>query len=205
MYGPVSGSELDSIESFYRERQAPVTIDTCPLADPSLFDLLARRGYRITEFNNVLVRTIDPPVTDIDVGTRLADASEADLWARTVAEGFFERSDFMPDELTTMLLLFRMPGGMPWLAFLDSAPAGAAGMSVRNGLATLFGDATLKPYRRRGVHTNLIKMRLAYAAERGCDLVTASTLPGSQSQLNYERLGFRIIYTKLIMTRDSRE
>src|ERR1022692_908959 len=59
MEGLVSASDLDRLDSFYRERDAAFTIEACPLADPSLFDLLGRREYRITEFNNVLVRAID--------------------------------------------------------------------------------------------------------------------------------------------------
>ena len=37
------------------------------------------------------------------------------------------------------------------------------------------------------------------AAARGCDLATASTLPGSGSQRNYERTGFQVGYTKVTM------
>jgi len=202
MNGPVSADELDRIEAFYREQDSPVVIELCPLADPSLFDLLGRRAYRITEFNNVLVRTLDAPPADVVAHVRRAEPAEEDLWARTVSEGFFERSQFTHEELRMTSMLFHLPGGAPWLAFVDRQAAAAAGMVVRDGLATLFGDATVKAFRRRGLQTELIRARLLYAIERGCDLATASTLPGSQSQLNYERLGFRVVYTKLILTNE---
>ncbi len=69
--------------------------------------------------------------------------------------------------------------------------------------ALLFADSTLEKYRGRGLHLALIRARLQHAAELGCDLATASTAPGSTSQRNYERAGFRVIYTKLNMQRDA--
>ncbi len=70
MRGPVSSGELDRMEDFYRERGAAISVEFCPLADPSLVELFAERGYRLTEFNNMLVRSllgaqpaVDPPPT----------------------------------------------------------------------------------------------------------------------------------------------
>ena len=45
----------------------------------------------------------------------------------------------------------------------------------------------------------LIAARLNEALARGCDLATASTLPGSGSQRNYERMDFQVVYTKVTM------
>ena len=47
------------VEEFYRSRGVPCEIVVSPLADPSLRELLAPRGYRITEFNSVLIRRLD--------------------------------------------------------------------------------------------------------------------------------------------------
>src|SRR5208283_1443108 len=54
--GPVTEAEIDSLEAFFRSRDADISIDLCPLADPCLLEILSRRGYRATEFNNVLVK-----------------------------------------------------------------------------------------------------------------------------------------------------
>jgi hypothetical protein len=72
-------------------------------------------------------------------------------------------------------------------------------MSVRDGLATLFADGTIAAFRRVGLHRELITARLNEAIAQGCDLATASTLPGSGSQRNYERLGFEVVYTKITL------
>ena len=75
-------------------------------------------------------------------------------------------------------------------------------MNTRGKLALLFADSTLEKYRGHGLHLALIRARLKQAADMGCDLATASTAPGSTSQHNYERAGFRVVYTKLNMQRD---
>jgi GNAT superfamily N-acetyltransferase len=66
----------------------------------------------------------------------------------------------------------------------------------------LYADATHPFFRRRGVQAALIAARLRAGAERGCDLATAGTLPGTVSQRNYERLGFQVAYTRALMVRE---
>ena len=63
----------------------------------------------------------------------------------------------------------------------------------------LFADSTIARHRRRGLHHELIAARLNEALAQGCDLATASTLPGSGSQRNYERLGFEVVYTRVTL------
>ncbi len=54
MEGPVEEAHLRQVEDFYARRGATPILATCPFADPSLFALLAKRGWQITEFENVL-------------------------------------------------------------------------------------------------------------------------------------------------------
>jgi GNAT superfamily N-acetyltransferase len=69
-------------------------------------------------------------------------------------------------------------------------------LAVGDGLAILFADSAIARFRRRGLHRELIAARLARAAARGCDMAAACTQPGSLSQRNYERFGFRVMYSK---------
>jgi hypothetical protein len=48
------------IEEFFRARRAEVFHEVCPLADPSVFELIRACGYKRVEFSNVLYRPIDP-------------------------------------------------------------------------------------------------------------------------------------------------
>ena len=72
-------------------------------------------------------------------------------------------------------------------------------MAVHDRVASLFGASTRVPHRNLGVQHALIAARLAAATEAGCDLAVVDTEPGSDSQRNVERLGFRLGYTKVTM------
>ena len=60
----------------------------------------------------------------------------------------------------------------------------------------------LPEFRRRGVQSGLIAQRLHEAALAGCEYAVVSTNPGSGSQRNMERRGFRLAYTKVVMVRE---
>lgn len=200
MNGPVSSLEFDQMEEFYRSREASVNLDFCPHADPTLMELLGNRGYRIVECNNVMA---GPVAGSPDARVRLAEENEQELWSRTMLEGFFQRAELTPSELEMAGRLFRLDAATAWLGVVNGASAAAGAMNFRGKLALLFGDSTLEKLRGQGLHLALIRARLNHAARHGnCDLATASTLPGSISQRNYERAGFRVVYTKLNMQRD---
>jgi len=198
--GPVREAEVDSLEAFFRSRGAKVSIDFCPLADPRLLEILSRRGYRATEFNNVLVKRIAGAEIVLAPRVRRALAGEQDLWSHTVGRGFFEQGDLSTAEMDVGRAIFAMPGALCYLAVAATGePAGGGALAVREGLATLFADSTVVASRRQGFHRELIAARLNEAIALGCDTATASTLPGSTSQRNFERLGFEVVYTKVTL------
>jgi GNAT superfamily N-acetyltransferase len=198
--GPVSEAELLALECFFRARSAKVSIDLCPLADPGLLEMLGLRGYRATEFNNVLIKRLARTEIVLAPRVRRALAGEEDLWSHTVGRGFFEQGDLTTAEMDVGRAIFAMPGALCYLATGEAGePAGGGALAVRDGLATLFADSTIPPFRRRGIHHELISARLNEAIAQGCDTATASTLPGSTSQRNYERLGFEVVYTKVTL------
>ena len=198
--GPVSETEVDTLEAFFRSRGAKVSIDLCPLADPGLLEILGRRGYRATEFNNVLVKRIAGAPIVLAPRVRRALAGEDDLWSHTVGRGFFDQHDLTTAEMDVGRAIFSMSGALCYLAVATSGePAGGGALAVRDGLATLFADSTIAAFRRQGFHRELIAARLNEAIARGCDTAMASTLPGSTSQRNFERLGFEVVYTKVTL------
>jgi len=198
--GPVGEREVDALEAFFRTREANVSVDFCPLADPGLLEILSRRGYRASEFNNVLVKRTVGEVIVLAPRVRRALAGEDDLWAHTVGRGYFDQGELTTAEMDVGRAIFAMPGALCYLAVPESGePAGGGALAVRDGLATLFADSTIAAYRRRGLHRELISARLNEAIALGCDLAMASTLPGSTSQRNYERLGFEVAYTKVTL------
>jgi GNAT superfamily N-acetyltransferase len=198
--GPVQVAELDAVEAFFRSRGARVTIDLCPLADTGLVDMLAKRGYHATEFNNVLVRPLAGLEITLTSRVRRAMGAEADLWSHTVGYGFFERAELTDQEMDVGRAIFAMPGALCFLTASESGEtSGGGAMAICGGLAMLFADSTVPRFRGRGLHRELIAARLHEAAALGCDLAAATTLPGSRSQRNYERMGFRVAYTKVVL------
>jgi hypothetical protein len=199
MRGEVRADELDRMEEFYRERDALVSLELCPLAHASLIELLGERGYRMTEFNNALVRPLAGAEFAPAGAARPADADEEQLWSRTVGSGFLEKDQLTPEEMDVGRAIWHMPGARCYLSCVGGRAAAGAAMAVHSGLATLFADSTMLGFRGAGLQSGLIRERLRAAVEAGCDLATASTMPGSISQRNYERNGFQVAYTKITM------
>jgi hypothetical protein len=198
--GPVSAEELDRLEDFFRSRGARPAIDLCPLADLGLLPQLAERGYRLTEFNNVLARRLAGVEMTLTPRVRRTRPDEIDLWSHTVGCGFFETGHLTAQEMDVGRAICAMPGALTYLAVHESgAPAGGGALAIHSGLATLFADSTLAAYRRQGLHRELISARLNEALVEGCDLAMVTTLPGSISQRNYERAGFHVVYTKVTL------
>jgi Acetyltransferase (GNAT) family len=87
-----------------------------------------------------------------------------------------------------------------YLAWVDDAPAGAAGSTIIDGVLGIFGTATLPAYRRRGAQAAVVARALRGALGRA-DLAIATTEPGSISQRTFERFGFQVLYTRAILVR----
>jgi len=206
MSRPVSAADLDRMETFYRDRGTAVHIELCPLADPSLIALLNERGYRVEEYSNVLARPLDSYELEAPIRSEaqvyVPSGNEVELWARTVVEGCAEDAAEASSLLPLFLTFSRMPAATCFLAGLDGQPAGGGVVSTDGGVAALFGAGTRPAFRNRGVQTALLRARLAFAVEAGCDVAMIVTLPGSTSQRNAERQGFRVMYTRSKMVSD---
>jgi GNAT superfamily N-acetyltransferase len=205
--GPVDAADLARVEAFYQARAVPVQLEVCTLADPSLWPLLGARGYRPSEPSHVLVRPAgpgeawDPPPAPLEV--RAVAPAEAVVFAETVLGAFFDGPDAPPRDLFEALVTsVHVRSAACWLARVSGEPAGAATSFVVDGVALFAGDGVLPRFRGRGVHDALLRARLAHAARQGCDLAVTCTQPGSVSQRNAGRLGFRVAYARLLFLRD---
>ena len=70
-------------------------------------------------------------------------------------------------------------------------------MSIDGKVALLAGACTVPEARNRGAQSALLDARMAHAANAGCELAMMAALPGSSSQRNAERNGFRMAYTRM--------
>jgi len=167
---------------------------------------LSQRGYTIAEIENVLAMEVSQGCSAGDgygmgVDVRLVPPGQAELWSRTLGRGFSNGGEVSEEMVQMGIAMYHTPGARPYLAYLDGAVAGGGGMSTFERVAALYGTAVLPEFRGRGVQTALLRVRLADAAAAGCDLAKIATRPGTTSQRNAERQGFRVVYTKPQMTR----
>ena len=77
--------DMDQVESFFKERRAPVFHEVSPLADKALLPLLNQRGYKPVELSNVMfmaLRERDPgkATQNESLRVRVARAQERELW-----------------------------------------------------------------------------------------------------------------------------
>ncbi len=195
MTSACGAAELDQIEAFYRSRGGHCEIEVTPHTDRDLILELSRRAYLLEEFQSVLVRWLSGDLGPPSDSVRTIRPEESEQLAAVAIAGFFPDTP-VNEEMAALAARVSSHGG--YLGF-DGEKAVACGhMAVWNGIAHLAGDATLPSFQGRGHHQAIIRRRIQDAAALGCDIATASTLPGSTSQRNYERCGFRVAYTKLV-------
>jgi len=203
LHGEVTAEDVDGVEDFFRSRGVASTVVVSPLAHESLRAQLGQRGYAIAEFNSVLIRRIDrnePFALPPGVVVERVTPETLQPWMAAIAQGFAQDIAVAESVFGGFAAL---PGALPFLARIEGNVAGGCGGRViaEARMAALFGTATLPDFRRRGVQTALIAQRLHEAAQAGCEYAVVSTHPGSGSQRNMERRGFRLAYTKVVMTR----
>ncbi len=200
LFETASDADLERIEEFFRRRAALVYHEVSPLADPNTFMLLNARGYEPFEFTSVMFRPLRAGTStrrDSGVSVRVVGPEEHELWAQTAARGWGEfegLGDFMLGLSRVSAARKHSPS---FLAELDGQAVATGALSIWEGVALLAGASTVPEARRRGAQLALLDARLAYAIEHGCDLAMMCAQPGSASQRNAERQGFRIAYTRI--------
>ncbi len=203
--GAVSNEEFDRLEEFYFSRKEPVRVETCPMADGSLIEHYRERGYHVSEFSNVMVRPVEKSgAAALPAGIEIQKAAngEIDLWTLTVAQGFAEHFPVTQEILSVMRMFADGKNTECYFARVGGKIAGGATLALRGRIAGLFGASTLPQFRNRGVQTALLHARMQRAAEQGCELAMSIALPGSASQRNITRRGFRTLYTRVKFERE---
>ena len=198
--GAVEEDEVARMEEFFRHRGAATNVELCPYADLSIVEVFRKRGYSLLEFSNVLARRLThedaEAACDGAVRVRHPESHEARVWAETVARGFFPEGELPPGMVDLFITSLHSATGTFFLAEMDGEIIGGGVLTMHEGVASCGGASTLPAFRGRGAQTALLKARLRYAAEKGCDLAMVTTMPGTTSQRNAERQGFRVVYTR---------
>lgn len=200
VFDPITAEQMNEIEEFYRSRGSEIFHEVCPLADPSVYELIRERRYQPIELTNVLYRPIDPDFRlnaprNEQINIRVVGKDEVDLWAETACEGWSESPE-VADFLNELNRVVAQSKGLSFLGELNGQPIATGALTIAGDVALLAGASTVPRARRQGAQNALLEARLRYAAAQGCTIAMMVTLPGTGSQRNSERHGFRIAYTR---------
>jgi GNAT superfamily N-acetyltransferase len=172
---------LDEALAPYREAGLRAWLELPPGAS-ALERELEQAGAERLDSHTVLTGRPEAPEPKLDVRE-----VEPELFART-----FVRAVGAPDRARDSIERWN---ARLYVAFVDGRPAGAAALSILDGVGQLANAATIPELRGRGVQTALIRRRIRDAAAAGCGLISAGTSDGT-SRRNLERAGLRAVYVK---------
>ena len=192
-------AQLDVMEQFFSHHGALVLHEVSPFAGVAALDLLCQRGYRPIELSSVLYRSVQPTISEHPsaISVRVIGSEETQLWTDVSVRGWaHDHPELREFLLEVGAISAARDQTLCFLAELDGKPGAAGVLCLHQGVALFAGSSTVPELRCRGLQTALLLERMRYAFEHGCDLAMMVAHPGTESQRNAERKGFRIAYTR---------
>jgi hypothetical protein len=192
-------ADLDAIETFFRGHGASVYHEVSPLVDKLVPSMLNSRGYEPFEFTSVMSLPLPHHLRFVDdrIRVRVMGLDEQDLFADLMAQGWSEAREYAHMIRDFARVSASRVDAMSFIAEIEGRPVATGGLSIDDGVALFAGASTIAEARKQGAQQALLDARLRHAAEAGCDLAMMCAEPGSASQRNAERQGFRIAYTRI--------
>ena len=189
---PPSEDELADFEAFSAQHGQAATLHLLSPQAPAALPLLRERGYVLDYVLHAYAHDLKelPPLRGA-----VHESPDPEAWAALAAEGFG------PGTRAIMRAVARATGTRLFVAEVDGQAAATGAVHVQGGVAALHGTATRPALRGRGAQTALLAHRLQWAARAGADLATVFVTPGSPSERNVTRAGFRLVGTRLTLTR----
>jgi Acetyltransferase (GNAT) family len=197
LHAPFREDDLNAIERFFTSRGSAVFHEVCPLAGVEVSAALAARGYKPVELSSVLYQPIDTATripANPALTVRQVEPAEAAMYGKVSSQGWSEQPELMP--YIEGFAKLSVACATCFIAEHDGTPIATAALFMHEGTALLAGASTVPSGRRQGAQNALLDARLRTAASSGCDLAMMVAAPGSASQRNAERQGFRIAYTR---------
>ena len=205
LFDPFLETEFDLIEKFFTQRGSPTFHEVSSFAAAETMSLLSARGYSPFETSAVLIRSTSNPTPEKSktITARAIEGAELSTWCRVAGQGWSSESAELGEFVAGLGDIWgRARGVTCFLAERDGEPIASAALNIANGIAIMAGASTIPAARRQGAQLALLDARLRFAADHGIDLAMVVTAPGSASQRNSERQGFRPVYTRAKWKRD---
>ena len=202
MFEPATEDSMAELESFFRDRGSPPFHEVSPLAGKDLLLLLSSRGYEPFELTSVMFlplpdRAPSKHTTTANLKVRIANHQDAEMWVDTSIRGWSEYAEYAAVMRDLARVGFARQGAVSMLVECNGNPIATASMAIHEGVALMAGASTVPEARGQGAQRALLNARLEHALQSGCELAMMCAEPGSASQRNAERVGFRIAYTRI--------
>lgn len=197
----------DAIAEARRRDDRKVTFEWNPYAHTDLFRVMEERGFQIQEFTNCYVRDPahqpDPPARPLAATLRiepidLDDTPFIEVCAQAWGHGILGRP--APDWLVQVARqAIAQPCRASFAALEGGRVVGVGTVAQLDGVAFYGIASTIPSHRGLGIQSHLLHARTRNVRQTGADIETIGSDPGTVSQRNVERAGFRCIYTKQIV------
>lgn len=199
VFGMTSGDigEIPAILEFYREHGADVLFDLSPYNTPPYWEgetvpkVLARQGLFAGTFHQMLYGVPTMSIPDLPEGVIVREVGEREV------EDFVGTYEKVWGDAGAIKVLVGRPEFACFVGYVDGQAAGLGVLHVANGAGSMANALTVPALRGRGCQTALLYARIEEASKRGCDLLVSQCMPGSDSQKNQLRVGFRVAGTKV--------
>jgi len=193
--GPdITDDQMEQAEGWFRRRGVnTVVFELAPWISGETADRLARRGYETVGAEDVVVQCspFEAPQSPRWRVERVEPGGWPDVMFQVnhVADVPHWRALVHASACLPGALHFASSGASDgWIACAQVFPVGA--------IAIFANDVTHSRACGRGVQTAAILERLRVAATLPFSCLTAEVAPGSASERNYIRCGFRVLYTR---------
>lgn len=194
--GEMSSKELNQLVDFYQQQDMACNIELCPLAHFSVLDFLNYQQFYAVEFSTILYRELIDVITPT-FSDEIAIIKTDDLatWAELSVKGF-TNGELIDSWYESFYTFATVKNVTCYLGIIDDKPVAAGALGIYGDVCDLGFTATLPAHRGLGLQQALIYQRLIDAKEAGVDIALSTTEPGSFSQQNLQKHGFKVAYTR---------
>lgn len=198
VFSPTTSASLDALEAFFERRGASPQHEVSVHAGLGTLGLLVDRGYRPVELSNVLVQPLPAPAEAPAPGlqVRTSTPADAERWVESSAAGWADTPEIGDLARSIARVVAANPLMTNFIVERAGVMIATASLGIHEGVALLAGASTIPAGRGLGAQSAVLAARLAEAHRRGCDLAMIVATPGSSSQRNAERRGFRVAYSR---------
>lgn len=196
--GDLAQGDISELKSLSEAAGVSAAIEVSSQTRPSVLARIKANGFVHEPDSDItaLVRPIpgpDVPAPQNLVVRSVGSGVELRLWQETSARGWGHKQETarkVSDAYAAAAHEVQASGMMIAFDQTDGSPVGCATVTTRDGLAILGSMSTDPDHRRRGVQAALIRSRLDYASQRGCDIAATTAGSGGASERNLVRHGF---------------